>query len=304
MSFIKRTLLLTSCFSWLFVAAQDDDLMDVFEDQENEKEKVIATFKSTHLINAQTNETVKAKTLDFRITHRFGNIGGPAGGGHTLYGLDNATNIRFSFDYGVTDRLTFGVGRSKIKEHIDGSVKYKIVEQVKGGFPLSIVAYANLAVTPQKDVLGQYPKFTSRMSYAYQAVFAKKINWRASIALLPTLVHRNRIGNEVNPYNGAKDANDVFSMGAMGRFKITQSVGLLAEYFYTFSEFREGNTAIPYYMPLGLGVEIETGGHVFQINFTNAPGIIYNDFIPTTRESWMDGAFKLGFTISRVFGGR
>ena len=147
------------------------------------------------------------------------------------------------------------------------------------------------------------PRTVSRLSYSYQAIFTKKINWRTSIGLLPTFVHRNRVSNDVNTANESQDQNDLFSMAAMGRFKITQSVGIIAEYFYTVSNFRRNNTDVPYYMPLGVGVEIETGGHVFQVNFTNASGIIYNDFIPNSAESWGSGAFKVGFTISRVFGG-
>lgn len=284
------------------LCAQGDEMDELFEDDEDEKAKVIATFKSTHLINAITNETVKKGTVDFRITHRFGNVAGVSGGGHTLLGLDAATNIRFSFDYGITDKFTIGVGRSKSNEHIDGSLKYKLMEEYKGGFPLSIILYANTALTPKANIGDQFPKFSSRLSYVYQAVFTKKLNWRTSIGILPTFLHRNRISNEINPENLAQDKNDLLAIGAMGRFKITQSVGLIAEYFYTFSDFRTNNDTRPYFMPLGVGVEIETGGHVFQINFTNASGIIVNDFIPNSGESWMDGAFKMGFTISRVFG--
>ncbi|MFT6716778.1 MAG: hypothetical protein ACJA0Q_001426 [Saprospiraceae bacterium] len=302
MNFWKNGFLVAACLFSLMLNAQDDEMDGLF-DEEEEPTRVIATFKSTHLINAQTNETVKKKSLDFRIAHRFGNIGGATGGVHTLYGLDNATNVRFSFDYGITDKFTIGFGRSKVNEHLDASIKYKVMEQMKGGFPMSIVVFANTGVIPRKNIGGKFPSLASRMSYSYQAIFTKKINWRTSIGLLPTFVHRNRVSNDVNADNGSQDQNDLFSMAAMGRFKITQSVGVIAEYFYTVSEFRKNNATNPYYMPLGVGVEIETGGHVFQINFTNAAGIIYNDFIPSSSDSWDSGAFKVGFTISRVFGG-
>jgi len=303
MVFLKKGFLLAACVSCTVLSAQEDGMASFFEEEADQSTKVIATFKSTHLINAETNETVKKKSLDFRITHRFGDIAGDGGGGHTLWGLDNASNIRFSFDYGITDKLTIGVGRSKENEHIDASVKYKVMEQMKGGFPMSIVVFANTGIIPRKNIGEQFPSFTSRLSYSYQAIFTKKINWRASIGLLPTFVHRNRVSNDINAANGSQDQNDLFSMAAIGRFKITQSLGIIAEYFYTFSEFRRNNTLNPYYMPLGVGVEIETGGHVFQVNFTNASGIIYNDFIPNSADSWDSGAFKIGFTISRVFGG-
>ena len=281
-----------------------EGLDDVFADEKSEKQKVIATFKSTHLMNAETNETVKAKTLDFRITHRFGNISSTTGGGHTLYGLDNATNIRFSFDYGITDKLTLGFGRSKVNEHLDGSLKYKIMEQEKNGFPLSIVAYANVALNPSKEIGTEFPVFGSRLSYAYQLILTKKFTSRISGGILPTLVHRNYVSSNENVSNGSFDKNDLFSIGAIGRFKITNSCAIVAEYFYTFSEFRQNNTVLPFYAPLGLGVELETGGHVFQINLLNSSGIILNDFIPKTLDNWSKGQFKLGFTISRVFGGK
>jgi len=301
MSFWKKGILCACLLSCGSLYSQDDEMEGFFE-EEDKPVKVIATFKSTHLINAETNETVKKKSLDFRITHRFGNIA-EDGAIHTLWGLDNAANIRFSFDYGITDRLTVGFGRSKENEHLDGSIKYKVMEQMKGGFPLSIVVFGNTAINPRKNVNNSLPTFNSRLSFTYQAIFTKKINWRASIGLLPTFVHRNRVSNNVNVSDGSQDQNDLFSIGAMGRFKITQSVGIIAEYFYTVSDFRRNNTDFPYYMPLGVGIEIETGGHVFQVNFTNASGIIYNDFIPNNSSSWTDGDFKIGFTISRVFGG-
>ena len=278
-----------------------DGMDDFFEEESTEKTPVIATFKSTHLINAPTNETVKKGTLDFRITHRFGDVA-TNGAGHTLLGLDNASNIRFSFDFGITDKLMIGVGRSKTNEHIDGNLKYRFIDQKKGGFPFNIALYANVALTPRRAISEtDLPKFTSRLSYAYQGIITSKLNWRASIGILPTFVHRNFVGNVPNPNNGSFDENSLFAIGAMGRFKITQSIALIGEYFYTFSDYRKDNTAVPYYMPLGIGVEIETGGHVFQMNYTNTSGIIANDYVPNSASNWLDGEFKIGFTISRVF---
>ena len=280
-----------------------DSLMDILNDsQSEEKQKVFATFKSTYLINAQTNETVKKGTLDFRITHRFGDVAGTSGGVHNFYGFDNASNIRFSFDYGISDRLQLGIGRSKVGENVDGSIKYKIIEQVEKGFPLTIVGYANMVFTPRLDLNNEFGDFANRLSYSYQLIATSKISRQFSIGILPTFIHRNMIHAATNPSNGAKETNDIFSTGIMGRLKLTPSFALIAEYFYTFSNFRMNNTASPYYMPLGVGIEIETGGHVFQINLTNTSGIVNQDFIPTSIDSWLKGQYKLGFTISRIFG--
>ena len=148
----------------------------------------------------------------------------------------------------------------------------------------------------------EFSAFTNRLSYSYQLILTSKINRQLSLAALPTFVHRNMIHAATNAVNGAKETNDLFSMGIMGRLKLTRSFALIAEYFYTFSDFRIHNTASPYYMPLGVGIEIETGGHVFQVNLTNTSGIVNQDFIPTSPDTWLKGQYKLGFTISRVFG--
>ena len=278
------------------------------QDAEPEAQKVTATFKSIKLINAQTIETVKAKTLVFKITHRFENIaedGNPDG--HSLYGFDNASNIRISFDYGVCDRLLIGIGRSKVREHIDGSLKYKILAQsTDNKMPLSVAWYSNMAVTPMKS-----PKFTDgtykwtktehRFSYSHQLIIARKFSPGISFEILPTFVHRNLVNELVNTENGAEEQNDLFSLGFAGRVKITPRIALVADYFYTFSEFRKKNPENPYFAPLGIGVEIETGGHVFHINFSNSAGIIENDYIPDTPDSWSKGEIKFGFNISRVF---
>jgi len=291
-------------FQCLNINAQDDLMSMLQSDIKEEKpEKVIATFKTTKIVNAQSTETVKAKTLDFRITHRFGNMGTASNGGvHTLWGFDQAENIRFSFDYGITDRIQVGIGRSKRQELIDGNFKIKILEQtVDNSVPLTLVWYSNTAITPKKDIEKIYSKTIQRLSYSHQLIAARKFgNW-FSLALLPTYTHRNIVANDVNRNNNAAETNSFFSMGIAGRLKLTQRFVLVADYFYNFSDYRINNPDKPFYNPLGIGVEIETGGHVFHINLTNASGIIENDFLPYTNDTWSKGGFKLGFNISRVF---
>lgn len=284
--------------------AQDDLLLLLENGQEKEKnEKVTATFKTTKVISAQTIETVKKRTLDFRITHRFGNIGTKSNGGaHTLWGFDTSEDIRFSFDYGITDRLQVGVGRSKMKEHLDGSVKYRILEQTKSNsMPISMALYSLMAYTPVKDVDDYYKKTEYRLSYTFQAIIARKFGKRFSFEVLPTLVHRNYVTAFVNAANGAEETNDIFALGVGGRLKLTRRTVLIADYFYNFSDFRINNVDMAHYNPLAIGIEIETGGHVFHMNLTNASGIIENHFIPNTRDTWTKGGYKMGFNISRVF---
>lgn len=297
---MKLSLFLVPFFSFCCAFAQDD-LMDELnkEMSSSEPEKVMTTFKGIKLINANTIETTKKKTLEFRITHRFGNMEiGNAIGDHTLYGLDNASNIRFSFDYGITDKLSVGVGRSKTLEHIDGNVKYRFLEQKKGGLPISVAYYANTAFTPMQNIAQD--KFENRLSYTHQLIIASKINNAISLELLPTFVHRNFVDQTtVHPKNKSTDKNDIFALGVGGRFKISKRTAFVVDYFLPFDNYRDSKNN--FYDALGLGFEFETGGHVFHVNVTNSTGIIENDFIPYTNSAWEKGEYKLGFNISRVF---
>jgi hypothetical protein len=291
-----------------------DDLLSLLDSTETKKthEKVIATFKTSKVINAQSTETVKKGTMDFRVTHRFGNIGtASGGGGHTLYGLDNSTDIRISFDFGITDNLTLGVGRSKANELIDGLVKYRFLTQTTDNhIPLSVAFYGDMSYNPQAadqfyNGVVRTAEFRQndihRFSYVGQLLLARKFGSRLSIQLMPTFQHRNFVLASVNPDNGKEETNDLISLGGGFRLKITKRVSLIADYFYTLSDYRTNNSANPFFNPLALGVEIETGGHVFHINFTNAAGIIENNFIPNTTDNWLKGGYKFGFNISRVF---
>ena len=299
---MKKIVLLACLFSTVGVFAQDD-LLSMMEDEapSNGPEKVFATFKGIKLINANTIETTKKKTLEFRITHRFGNmqLGKPAGV-HSLGGLDNASNIRFSLDYGITDKLSVGLGRSKTMEHIDGNLKYRVLEQKTSGMPISVAYFTNAAITPIVASDDRYDNVTNRLSFTHQLIIARKFSPSLSLELLPTFVHRNLVDQTArHPSNNSVDENDLLALGFAGRIKVTKRLAIVADYFLTFSEFRDSQNG--FFDPLGIGIEIETGGHVFHVNVSNSSGIIENDFIPFTTDSWGDGNYKLGFNISRVF---
>ena len=297
------------CCSFTLVNGQDDLMALLDEETPQQDEKVTATFKSLRVINAQTIETIKARSLMFRVTHRFGNI---SEGGHSLYGFDNASNIRLSFDYGVTDNLLVGFARSKTNEHLDGSVKYKLLGQTQSGkVPLTVTLFAAMGFKPVQwnqiypgrstEWIDENKNIAHRISYAYQVILARKFSPSFSLAILPTFIHRNYVLYKFNTANNSEEENDIVSIGLAGRIKVTKRIALVADYFYNFSKYREDNPNDPHYNPLGLGIEIETGGHVFHINFSNSSGIIENDFIPETIDSWLDGDVKMGFNISRVF---
>jgi hypothetical protein len=303
---MKKFFTLLLCFGYVFFMNAQDDLMEMLNEEiaaESQPEKVFATFKGTTVINAQTVETVKKNTLEFNISHRFGDMDvfnkqGTNLAGHTLYGLENASNIRFSLTYGITDKLSVGIGRSKMNEHVDGNLKYRFLEQKFNSTPVSVAYYVSAAISFVANI--PQDKDVNRMSYAHQLIIAKKITRGISLELLPTYVHRNFVDQRVpHPTNSSLDENGIFALGIAGRAKVTSRMAFVFDYFHSFSEFRDADNN--FYDAIGVGVEIETGGHVFHLNITNSKGLIANDIIPYTRSDWGKGEYKLGFNISRVF---
>ncbi len=309
----KIIVLSASVVIGLKVFAQDDMLALLDDGAKKSHDRVMTTFKEAKIINAQTTETCRAGTWAFNITHRFGNMGTASnGGGHTLYGLDNISDIRLGFDFGVTRDLTVGFGRSKAAELIDGYFKYRFLTQTTDNHvPFSLALYCDMSYTPQNASVfysGVNPNDSifkqndmHRFTYVSQLILARRFGSRFSVELLPTYTHRNFIIANINADNDAAETSDLFSIGAGFRYKFTKRIAFVCDYFYTFSKYRTNNTATPYYMPLAVGFEIETGGHVFHMTFTNATGIVENYFIPNTTDTWSKGGYKFGFNISRVF---
>lgn len=296
------------------IALSQEDLLDLVTDKKAEPpQKVYATFKTMRIGNAQTIETVKKNHLDFRISHRFGNIynsdlPNPLNTmGQTFIGFEGASDIRFSFDYGLTDNITIGIGRSRMNHIIDGSFKWKILKQTANfSMPISLAFFSSTGYThdlPSKIYDGVVKDFSTnelhRFNYFNQLIIASKINNWLSLELLPSYMHRNFIKERLNTKNGSYDVNGFFSLGFGGRVKLTKRFSIIGDYFYNFNSFYQNNDKV--FNPLALGFEVETGGHVFSLFVTNAGGLIENNFIPYTNDSWAKGQVKFGFCISRTF---
>ena len=288
MKTISRLFILLLVLSVSTVFSQD--LMDMLDDDESQKvDYTYATFKATRLINGQSIELPPTGALNFVISHHFGAINS---GAYEFFGLDQA-NIRFGFDYGITDWLSVGIGRSSVKKMYDGSFKAKILRQSTGSkkMPVTVTLFANMAITSLK---WQEPErtnyFTSRMEYAYQLLIARKFGSRLSLQLMPTMIHRNLVET-------IEDENDVFAIGAGGRIKVANRVAITGEYYYLLP----GKTADDFENVFSIGVDLETGGHVFQIFIGNSNGLIEEQFIPTTEDNWLDGDIRIGFNINRTF---
>ena len=258
------------------------------------------TFKDTRVINTHSVETLPKRKLDVRISHRFGDIGGDLGGWSTFYGLENAADILIGVDYGATDNLTLGFYRTKgsgpLTQLLNGVAKYRLIQQKENSTPLSITAVAVTSLstrekTDDPEVITSFTSFSHRFVHNFQLILARKFSDRFSLQILPGYTHRNVVPNF--------DENGIVSLGFATRIQLTKVFGIIADLTLPFSDLR--TTENGYYAPFGIGLEIETGGHVFQINFTNATGIMETDYIPYTRSKWGDGEFRLGFTVSRLF---
>lgn len=296
--------LFTALFiSLALMSFAQDDLLNMLESESDQNNEVFATWKTMKLVNIHSTEMVKKNGLDFRVTHRFGNMGAESGGGvHNLWGFDISSDIRISFDYGLTKNWQIGFGRSKYNELLDFSTKYKILAQKEKKVPVTVVAYGNMSITPERDPDDRYNDWQNRISYFMQLLIARKFGSRLSVEIAPSMLHRNMVTKvQDGAGNILTDENTNFSVGGGARFMITKRVGIIADYVYTFSQFRQDYDPKSFYDPFGIGVEIETGGHVFHLTLTNAPAIVENNYIPETTDSWAKGGIKLGFNISRVF---
>ena len=271
-------------------------------------EKVSATFKSTKLINLHTNETIFKNELDFRIDHRFGDIAGSNGGIRRFFGLDNATDVRIGFEYGLSDRLSVGFARAKgatdVQQLYEGNLKFRLLEQTTDDYiPVAVTLFGSTTatgVTASDDPSSgtAYRNFSDRLNFVTQVIIARKFNSSFSFTLTPSYVHRN--------FTAFRDQNDLFALSAGGRAKISNRLALVVDYTMPFrngsdQDYLEGLSGVKYRNALGAGLEIETGGHVFNLNFTNATAIEEMQFIPQTTSNWLKGQFRWGFSIARRF---
>lgn len=288
--------------------AQAQQLDKLFDSTATTRTKVRDTYKSTRIIQGQSTEMLRKHELDFRVAHRFGDAGGEFGGSKTFFGTDNSTDIRIAFEYGISDNLMVGISRSKgsgdLQQLYEGLVKYRFLQQTTDNhIPVSVAVFGNMVISgmPSSSDISAASHFedgADRLMYVAQAVVSRKFGEKLSLTLIPSYVHRNHVAY--------MDMNNMFALGGAGRLKLSKRLGLLAEYYYPFrsqesKDYFKSARGITFYNPLGVGLEIETGGHVFSITFTNSTAILENQFIPETVSSWKQGQFRWGFNISRRF---
>ena len=291
-SFIRGIpLLFILLFSSLSLIAQDEgeSLLDLLGEEET-VDYTTASFKSTLVVNLESIENTHAGVLDFKVMHRFGPVNE---GFYEFFGLDQAST-RLGFKYGLTDRIELGLGRSTFNKNFDGSIKWRILWQSTGAkkMPLSLSFYTLASYKSIKydenDPREIYK--VDKFNYTFQFLLARKFSERITVQLVPSLVHRNYVETSA-------EESDVFSLGFGGRVKLTNRLSLNLEYYYSFPN----QLADKFTNPLSIGLDLETGGHVFQLLFTNSLGMVADASITETTGKWGEGDIRFGFNISRVF---
>ncbi len=292
----SRSFFLSLLFTCTMPALQaQEDLLQLLGGDSTEVVLTSASFKSTRVINGHSMENTAHGVLDFRIGHRFGFL---STGVQELFGLDQAT-IRLGFDYGLTDRLMIGLGRSSYEKTLDGFAKYKVLRQCDEGctMPVSLafVAATSATTLPAEQVPWYFNGiddfYTHRLSYSFQAVIGRKFTEGLTLQLTPGVVHRNLVETP-------EDRNDLMNLGIAGRAKLSKRVAINAEYFYVLPD--QGPRG-GFHNSLAIGFDIETGGHVFQLHFTNSTGMYERGYITETVGDFAQGDIHFGFNISRVF---
>ncbi|MEO5562143.1 MAG: DUF5777 family beta-barrel protein [Chitinophagaceae bacterium] len=264
-------------------------------------------FYAPRLINANTVFMLPKGILEFKVSHNFNDIAGDFGGIKNFFGLDDALDIRIGFQYGLSKRLNLSFARYKgeaqVQKMYELGLKWLILQQFENdpSHPISMAVYANAVVATMKS--GTNPAnenfvngFSDRLSNLYQLMLAKKMG-PITLQITPSIVHRN--------HKLAYDQSTVAALSGAARIHLHGRYSLLLDYNHSFhrqsvvDSFQTRN--IKFRDAIGVGFEILTEGHVFQLNFTNATDILENRYIPRTVRSWGKGQFRWGFTIARDF---
>ncbi len=261
---------------------------------------VTEAFSGTRVLSNHSIELIPKRSLEFIVTHKFGDLAGDNGGIQNFYGLDNLADVRIAFEYGILDDLDIGFGRDKgvglISGVVDGYAKYKILKQKTSGMPVSLVFVSSLvlpyrAAVQDSTSIASYPRFLNRFRFTNQLLVARKFSDRFVVQANVGYNHRNFVN-----FN---DVNGLVFAGISSRLRFTKVLGILVEYNHVLN--RPEAIADNFQNPLSVGLEILTGGHSFVLGFSNSRALNENLFIPGTTANWLDGQFRFGFSINRRF---
>jgi hypothetical protein len=267
-----------------------DSLLNAMS-KDNSSDRV-TIFKSSRMVLLESTEMIKKKNLNFLVIHRFGDFAGKNGGGQTYFGLDAVNDVYLGFEYGLTDNFNINIGRSTIGGLADLELKYALIHQkTNGGSPLAITLIGEMGVRPYRT----FATVNDRFSYFAQAIFARKFSPWFSFQVAPSYVRNN---TPILLVPGSPQ--EFFALSGTARIGISKRSGVIIDFAKNLSTFATNNP--DWSDPLGIGYEIETGGHVFTINVTNARGVNQINYLSNgTNTAYGKGQYRLGFTISRMF---
>lgn len=276
--------------------AQDDLLSEI--DSVKVDAKIESAFKSMKIVNIESTKLAAKGDFYFIVAHRFDYVNH---GFDDFFGMDNA-NTQLKFLYGVKDWLTVHVARSGFQETYDMGVKYRLQSQEKNGFPVAIVGFNSIAINSEMKE-EDYPKmkFSNRLSYVTQVLISRKFNDKLSLELAPTYFHENTVRDILDENGDAilpnPQDNSQFAIGVGGRYKFAKRWSVNMDYA---AHLNRASQSI-YRNPLSIGVDLETGGHVFQMHFTNSRAMHESGYLGQTTGDWGEGEISFGFNLVRVF---
>lgn len=281
---MNRFFVLTACLLGMTFSYAQDDLLSELDSTQVSDSYATAAFKGLQIVTLQTTKMPAKKEVYFVVSHRFGTV---KDGFSEFFGLDQATT-KIGGVYGVTDWLSVSASRHTLLKVYEAGVKYRVARQ-SADFPVDIVGYNTIDINSlfKKE---DYPKieFSDRLTYITQVLISRKVSEKLSVQLVPSYIHKNL-------YNHALENNNQFSMGAGGRMKLTKRLSVNVEYMHNFDkpDF--------YTNPLSVGLDLETGGHIFQLLFTNSQAMTESGYITNAAGDWGKGDFFFGFNLYRVF---
>lgn len=309
---ILSLLLVATGFCTMAIAQDVPDTIAVPEEAAPKQKFTRATFNSTKIINMQSVEIVTKGNLQFMINHHFGYFWDKDRGGKTgevfnerfrqnlgnLFGLNTGVaHTYLSFDYSPTNWANLGLAATG-RSGFEGWAKFKILRQQTGekNIPLTLGWYSMANISTQKKELNEFTD--NRWSFMHQLLIARKFSNKFSLQFMPTLIHFNIV-----PY-GINNSNLVWSMGLGGKYKIKSNLNLTFEYARQLNMYENLVTktgSIISYQPdlLSLGLEINTGGHLFQFFIGNTVDGSNIEHLARNNSSIKDGKFAMGFTINR-----
>ena len=270
-----------------FLIIAQDDLLDEIDIETTDNQFSTAAFKGLKIVNFESTKLVAKQELTLIVSHRFGSV---ENGFDSFFGLDDAVT-RLNFVYGISDGFNIGLSRSSFQKIYQTSFKYRLFRQQDNGFPFTIVGFNSVLINTalEKDNLPKI-EFKDRLGYTTQLLISRKVNANFSYELAPTFFHDNYVQQN-------NQDNSQFAIGLGARHKLTKRLSINADYGWHLNRAKNS----PFKNPLSIGIDLETGGHVFQMHFSNAQAMNTNGFLGQATGDWSDGNIYFGFNLSRAF---